>query len=296
MFVSSQSTTISRILGKNPVAILATLFLLSYAKILRTIITALSLTTLQYPNESQVVWLNDANIRYLEGKHIPLFVVGLLFFVLLFLPYTLLLLFGQWLLVGSNKKILFWMNNTKLKAFFDSYHSPYEENHRYWTGLLLVVRFVLLLVFGTNVFGEESENLLAISAASFGLLAWLWMIGTVYKNWYLGVLEASFILNLDISAAATSYVQQAGGSQAVVAYMSTGIAFATFIAILLYHIDLQIKIFQHLKTFCCRRGEDNGRVPVPDDAGGMALGDPADPDYGSDEFREPLLDDSNILD
>ena len=296
MFISSRSVTISRILGKNPVEVLATLFLLSYVKILRTIITALSLTTLHYPNESQVVWLNDANIRYLEGKHIPLFVVGLLVFVLLFLPYTLLLLFGQWLLVGSNKKILFWMNNTKLKAFFDSYHSPYEEKHRYWTGLLLVVRFVLLLVFGTNVFGEESENLLAISAASFGLLAWLWMIGTVYKNWYLGALEASFVLNLGISAAATSYVQHAGGNQAVVAYMSTGIAFATFIAILLYHIDLQIKIFQHLKTFCCRRGEDNGRVPVPDDAGGMALGDPADPDYGSDEFREPLLDDSNILD
>ena len=67
----------------------------------------------------------------------------------------------------------------------------------------------LLLVFGTNVFGEGSENLLAISAACFGLLAWPWMMGTVYKNWYLGVLEASFILILGISAAATSYVQQA---------------------------------------------------------------------------------------
>ena len=280
MFVSSQSITISRMLGKNPVAVLATLFLLSYVKILRTIITALSLTTLQYPNESQVVWLNDANIRYLEGKHIPLFVVGLLVFVLLFLPYTLLLLFGQWLLAWSNLRILFWMNNTKLKAFFDSYYSPYEEKHRYWTGLLLVVRFVLLLVFATKYFGEVL--LLAISAACCGLLAWPWLIGTVYKNWYLGVLEASFILNLGILAVATSYVQQAGGNQAVVAYMSTGIAFATFIAILLYHIDLQIKIFQCLKTFCCRRGEDNEHEPVPD-VGGRGLGDPAEPDYGSDD-------------
>ena len=297
MFISSLSFTISRILGKNPVAILATLFLLSYAKILRNIITALSLATLQYPNESQVVWLNDANIRYLGGKHIPLFVVGLLVFVLLFLPYTLLLLFGQWLLAWSNLKILFWMNNTKLKAFFDSYHSPYKEKHRYWTGLLLVVRFVLLLVFGTNVFGEESENLLAISAASFGLLAWPWLIGTVYKNWYLGVLEASFILNLGISAAATSYVQQAGGNQAVVSYISTGIAFVTFIAILLYHIDLQIKVSQFLKVFCRRGGdqqpgnEREREILVPD-AGGRALDAPARPYYGSGEFREPLLADA----
>ena len=297
MFISSQSFTISRMLGKNPVEVLATLFLLSYAKILRNIITALSLATLQYPNESQVVWLNDANIRYLEGKHIPLFVVGLLVFVLLFLPYTLLLLFGQWLLAWSNLKILFWMNNTKLKAFFDSYHSPYKEKHRYWTGLLLVVRFALLLVFGTNVFGEESENLLAISAASFGLLAWPWLIGTVYKNWYLGVLEASFILNLGISAVATSYVQQAGGNQAVVSYISTGIAFATFIAILLYHIDLQIKVSQFLKAFCRRRGdqpqgnEREREILVPD-AGGRALDAPARLNYGSGEFREPLLADA----
>ena len=42
-----------------------------------------------------------------------------------------------------------------------------------------------------------------ISAASFGLLVWAWLIGTVYKNWYLGALEASFILNLGISAVAT---------------------------------------------------------------------------------------------
>ena len=295
MFISSRSVTISRILGKNPVAILATLFLLSYAKILRTIITALSLTTLQYPNESQVVWLNDANIRYLEGKHIPLFVVGLLVFVLLFLPYTLLLLFGQWLLAWSNLKILFWMNNTKLKAFFDSYYSPYEEKHRYWTGLLLVVRFVLLLVFGTNVLGEDSENLLAISAASFGLLAWPWLMGTVYKSLYLSALEASFILNLGISAVANIYIQQAGGSQAIVAYMSTGIAFATFIAILLYHIDLQIKVSQFLKTFCCRRGDqqpgnEREREILVLDAGGRALDVQAGPYYGSSEFREPLLD------
>ena len=108
-------------------------------------------------------------------------------------------------------------------------------------------------MFGTNVFGEESENLFVISAASFGLLSWPWMMDPVYKNWYLGVLEASFILNLGISAVATSYVQQAGGNQAIVSYMSTGIAFATFIAILLYHIDLQIKVSQYLKSFCCRR-------------------------------------------
>ena len=105
IFISQHSRRMSRILGSNPVAVLATLILLSYAKMLRTIISALSFTTLQYPHdETQVVWLYDANIKYFSGKHIPLFVVALLFFVFLFLPYTLLLLLIQWLQTFSHLK------------------------------------------------------------------------------------------------------------------------------------------------------------------------------------------------
>jgi len=90
-------------------------------------------------------------------------------------------------------------------------------------------------------------------------------------------------------------IQQAGGNQAVIAYISTSVAFATFIAILLYHIDLQIKVSQFLKAFCCTRGnqlQDNEheREILIADAGGRALNAPARPNYGSGGFREPLLD------
>lgn len=293
IFISGCSHKISRILGSNPVAVLATLILLSYTKILRTIISALSFTTLQYPNDrTEVVWLYDANISYLHNKHIPLFVVGLLFFVLAFLPYTLLLLLGQWLQAFSHLKILSWANNLKLKAFLDAYYAPYNEKHRYWTGLLLVLRFVLLLVFGTNVLGDSSENLLTISAASFGLLVWPWMFANVYKKWYLSALEASYLLNLGILAVATNYVKQAGGNQAAVAYTSTGIAFATFIVIVLYHVYLQTKKFLHREDNLQPQvqGNDYDRLPV-EDAGDRPLAAPSTTyvSYGSGQFREPLL-------
>ena len=43
-------------------------------------------TTLEYPHDKlQVLWLSDANITYLYGKHIPLFVVGIMFLVFIFL-------------------------------------------------------------------------------------------------------------------------------------------------------------------------------------------------------------------
>ena len=104
----------------------------------------------------------DANIDYLSGKHIPLFLVAVLIFIFLFLPYTLLLLFGQWLQAISHLKLFSWVNSARLKPFMDSYHAPYRAKHRYWPGLLLLLRFVLLLVFAFNFQEDPRITLLAI--------------------------------------------------------------------------------------------------------------------------------------
>ena len=83
----------------NQACLLATLILLSYAKILRILITVLDATYLEYPTYKQMVWLYDANVDYLVGKHILLLLVAVFVFLFLFLPYSFLLLFGQWLQV-----------------------------------------------------------------------------------------------------------------------------------------------------------------------------------------------------
>ena len=96
---------LAKCLGTNPLSVLATLFLLSYAKFLRTIITVMSFTFLDYPDGSRVaVWLYDGNITYLTSKHIPLFITALIALLFFFLPYTFLLLLGQWLSPLSNMK------------------------------------------------------------------------------------------------------------------------------------------------------------------------------------------------
>ena len=148
ILVSHYSHRFANLLGNNPVSVLATLILLSYAKILHTLITVVSFTNFEYPDShyKRWVWLYDANIDYL--KHIPLFLVAVLVFFFLFLPYTLLLLFGQWLQAISHLRLFSWVNSARLKPFMDSYHAPYKAKH----GLLLVLRFVLLLVFNTLPF------------------------------------------------------------------------------------------------------------------------------------------------
>ena len=65
----------------------------------------------------------------------------------------------------------------------DSYHAPYKAKHRYWPGLLLVFRFVLLLVFAFefNPQRDSGINLLAILVATGVLVVWAWLNGGVYR-------------------------------------------------------------------------------------------------------------------
>ena len=193
ILVSHFSHRFANLLGNNPVSVLATLVLLSYT---------FYITYLEYPTYSRGVWLYDANIDYLSGKHIPLFLVAVLVFLFLFLPYTLLLLFGQWLQAISHLKLFSWVNSARLKPFMDSYHAPHKAKHRYWPGLLLVLRFILLLVFALNP-QNELRTLVAILLGTGILHIWAWVIGEVYKTWCLDVLEGSFTLNLIILATTT---------------------------------------------------------------------------------------------
>ena len=91
IILSEHSTKFSRLIGrKNPVATLATLVLLSYTKLIHTIIAGLSVAVLKYPNHQDLVWLPDGNQGYLRGRHIVLFIlsVGIL---VLGIAYTTLL-------------------------------------------------------------------------------------------------------------------------------------------------------------------------------------------------------------
>ena len=232
------STRIARLFTHtNPVAMLATLILLSYAKSLRVIIAALSSATLEYPDGlRERVWLIDANIRYFEGKHVPLFLVALLI-LLVGIVYTSVLFSYQWLLRCPNRRALKWIKNARFYPFMDAYSAPYNLKHRYWTGLLLLIRAFLYVVAAVNVSGDPSNNLLSIICTLVCLLSLkLLLPGRIYKSWPLDALENSFIFNLIMFSVGSFYIRDTGiGNQEALAHTSTSIAFITFLAILIYH-------------------------------------------------------------
>ena len=256
---SHYSGRIAKVFGRNPVAVLATLFLLSYAKLLRIAFAVLTYTILEYPDREKTVWLYDANVRYLSGKHIPLFVAAMGCLVFLFFPYTMLLIFSQWLQTKSMYRIFSWINGPNFKPLLDAYHAPYTNKHRYWTGLMLLLRFVLLLIsaFPFSKLGDPSINLVAIACCTTALLTIIAIFGNkVYKNWCLSLLEMSFLLNLTIVAVATLYVRPntSGGNHNAITFTSVGIAFAIFVGVLIYHSAQQMKETSLYKKVYLRHG------------------------------------------
>ena len=133
------------------------------------------------------------------------------------------------------------MNNLSVKHFLDAYYGPYKLLHRYWTGFLLLVRCALFVVFAFNVLGDSSLNLLLTASSMLGVTFLARLTKGMYKAWIVDLLEASYFLNLGVLAAGTYHVDQAGGNQTVLAYISVGIAFATFVAIVTVQAFKQFK-------------------------------------------------------
>ena len=262
ILVSHYSFTAVKVFGRNNIAILATLFLLSYTKILKTIITALNFTQVfqgsandtSDPLVPYYVWTYDGNIEYLKGKHVALFGVALVFLVFLFLPYTLLLMLGQCIrsMPTQRRCVLRLLNSAAFVSIMDAYHAPYNNRHRYWTGLMLLSRCVLFLAFASyHSDNALLANMYITNLVLIGILIIKTVTTKVYKNSLVNVLETCFLLNLVILSGTIYYL---GYSNNICTCTSASISVSMVISagILAYHTSLQLN-----KTRCFNSIKDS---------------------------------------
>ena len=218
--------------NRNPVAALCTLILLSYSKLIRTIITALQFTHFDYPDGSrEIVWLYDANVPYFTVSHIPRFIAAFII-IILGAIYTILLLFGQWFSRCSNRKIMKWATNTKYNAFIDAYHAPFTPKHRYWFGLLLFAQIIHNLV---TAIATGPVPILSAGCVALGLILLKLLNTRIYKNRLQDSLETLFLTNIVILAIATYHIRETNEGQLALANTSMAISFILFLIILGYH-------------------------------------------------------------
>ena len=158
---------IRQFIGKRAVNVLATLIYLSYSKVLRTVIDIFTSTIVYLKNGSMIiVWTYDGTIKYLQGKHIVLFVLAMVASVFLVI-YTILLTFLPIIDVCSEKhKLMKWLSQkvSRLKPFNDAYYAPYKGKWRMWLGARLWL-VVLLYIPGPFLGSSNPSLLLSIHVA-----------------------------------------------------------------------------------------------------------------------------------
>ena len=259
VLASRYSSRISKITTSNTVSVLATLQLLSYAKLLNTSIEAASFTDVKliYFSTRYRVWILDGNIPYLQGKHIPLFLMSLFTILVYIFPFTLLILLGPLLQAKSHCRVLNWIN--KLKPFFDAFYGPYTSRYRYWPGILLLARVVVLLIYTFYSLGDSSFKLMTVSVVATVLLVCWMLIGKIENislhqksKKLLNYLELFFLLNLTIFAVASiyhSHITKNRTNQQGLAVAMVGSVLIVFCGFLVYQIFTIVEVKLNLSRF-----------------------------------------------
>ena len=194
-----------------------------------------------------MLWLPDATVKYLFIKHIPLFIAAVLI-LLVGLVYTALLFSWQWLLYLPRWRIFKWSRNPKIQTFIETYHKSYTPKHRYWTGLLLIIRVILYLVAATNVSNDPTIALTAINFTVCCIISLKQFFGSrLYRKWPVDVLETFFYLNILSFMTFTWYsLDSPASSREAAAYTSVIITFIALLLIILYHIYTYTSVFSKI--------------------------------------------------
>ena len=183
--ITRYSNTIQRITAKKALPVLATLFLLSYTKILQNVCNVL----FQYfeliylpSNHTKVVWSISTTTPLFGLKFLVIFTVCFVFFLIL-LSFNVILLF--------TRTLLRFNFIAGFKPLLDVYFGPYKDRAYYWTGLMLLARTV---IFALSAFNEY-VSLIAISVLLGGLLWWHGVVKP-FRSKYDNFQESGLILNL----------------------------------------------------------------------------------------------------
>ena len=286
VFLCNRYISVTRLFGTNSVRVLATVILLSFTKLLRAVITTLSCITLNLHKngtiETTTLWTSDPNILCLQGKHIPLFVFGLLFSVVWTVFIVFLLFIQCWPRLRCCSRI------QRLKPFTDSFTGPNTSHGRFWTGILLLSRLVIAIAYsicGNNNNYHYYFACIVITSVSLLQISACLPSG-VYNTRSSNILETFFMINVLVIAFG------AGIGSHNCKYVSVSLVLITFGGIVLYHFWIRVKrtrcgilVLEHMERInaIVRKKEDGENTEIVID------GCVNRKFQQLDEYREPLL-------
>lgn len=89
--------------------------------------------------------------------------------------------------------------STRLNNFIATYHAPYNSKHRYWTGLLLIVRVIMYITASVTV----SSNPQTLPLMTVMLVGGMFLLKSVLGIW---VYRSLLVDNLDTVLLLNNYM------------------------------------------------------------------------------------------
>ena len=294
ILICHYSTRATTLFGNNSVAVLATLFLLSYDKLSKIITDTLIHANIRdWNNSIHKVWALDGNVSYDDPRHIGLIIVALLFFLLFWLPFTLTLLLVPFLRPKSHLRPLHWIN--KLKPFFDTYYGPFKhkKRHQVWTEILLLSRVVILVMFAITSTTYPYANILLMTVIATLLLVYSALVGLLYKKWYISFLEVLYLLNLVVLGEVLLLFPQDYFDNLEfnpVPAISVCVAQIQFIGVLIFHF---VRCIMATKTAILEGKQKQITASREENEPTVHINIDTSQDYNCYSLRESLLSDSS---
>ena len=185
----------------KPVRAIATVLFISFTNIFQSVTRILAFAVLTYRGQNteftEFLWLHDPSVRYGSGSHGALVAVSGLLLVFILLPQVLLLAFYKPLQnVKCIKKRL-----QKWWPFFDAFQNPFIGRLRFWIGIQLLIRGLILII---SCFQQlPSTSSITLREYSLFIVILILITYTIlqaflrpYKGWLRNILDLIFLLDL----------------------------------------------------------------------------------------------------
>ena len=228
IIASRYSYRILRLTYTRSLPVLATLFLLSYTGVLRTVLTVLfSYSTITHipSGHKQIVWSIDASLPLFGVKFTILFITCFALFLIL-IPFNFILLF--------TRSLLQFRVINHFKPLLDAFQGSYKDKYYNWIAINIILRSLLFAVYGF-----QAKLRLIITTMILVLLTGYHGYIRPNKNKLVNIQELLLLINLTIMYA-VSYQ-----------YSDSIFSIVTNLMISLVCIQLFVIVLYHFFTYTC---------------------------------------------
>ena len=244
VLLSRFSTRIANLTSYSSVQVLATLFYMSFAKLLLTVIDIFTPVSIQTPQGDHTVWYIDGNVKYWKDTgHIILFSVAFGVTLIYLIPFLL------WTTCGSLALRVRCIR--RRRNFLDAYQGRYREGWGWWFGArlwLLVCAYISYALLR----GKDPSLLLCLHIMLLAPFTFIQIYCKPFRGHLVNVVEGFILVNLVLMEFTALYFQLQGKISKSAPYASVFMSLILFVLLLLigYHVLGYMKRFRMFMKMC----------------------------------------------